>query len=79
MSTFFAAQSARNPEKITLPDPGQIHERQAPLPVSSGDWTIAHVSASVPLEIALPLGAGEQNNDATAQIRLPPVPLKAFA
>ncbi|KAG6874497.1 hypothetical protein C0995_010407 [Termitomyces sp. Mi166 len=73
MSTFFATQSARNPEKIMLPPLGPINKRRAPLQLSSDDWTIVHTSASVPPEIALPRGAGEQNNDIMAHVRLPPV------
>ncbi|KAG6901618.1 hypothetical protein C0995_009958 [Termitomyces sp. Mi166 len=72
MSTFFATQNARNPRKITLPHLGSTHKRKEPLQVVSGDWTAAHAPAFVPLDIALPLGPGEQNNDVTAEVLLPP-------
>ncbi|KAG6860156.1 hypothetical protein C0995_015007 [Termitomyces sp. Mi166 len=73
MSTFFATQNPRNPEKITLPLRGPTNKRQAPVQLSSGGRTVAHASVSVPPEIALPCGAGEHINDAAAQVRLPSV------
>ncbi|KAG5351384.1 hypothetical protein J132_04114 [Termitomyces sp. J132] len=73
MSTFFAAQNARNLGKITLPSLGPINERQAPVQLSRNGWGVTHDSAAVPPETVLPRGAGEQNHHATAQVRLPPI------
>ncbi|KAG6900779.1 hypothetical protein C0993_002203 [Termitomyces sp. T159_Od127] len=73
MSTFSNAHHAGNPGKITLPRLGPINEYQAPVKLSREGWKITHASASVPPELVLPRSIGEQNDNATAQIQLPPI------